>query len=528
MEVTRKNFYDVYLSVEKHLKDPDFCFVAFDLEFGGKDPSPSLRDVCFDTEQLRHLKKRKTAQMFDVYQVGLTFVFLAPEDWSFECKTYNFNLLKDVNKSNCIVRLDNCCAQFMANSGVDFNLIFTEGIPYMNKQEHESMQKEIELSKKNKIELPKDNLYFDELCKKVEDHFADEEKAKNKIIEITPKNDYYIKAIIQRFDNKLSATGVKIKTIKLKNDKNQKVVKFFSAHNLQLFKMVKIDEAGFGAIINLLLNHETPMIGFSCMLDLYYLYEKFISTIQEDINDFKKTLHEKFPIVYDVAYIVRNRDLKDLFKSKSLQAVSETILASEFIKFQKNVKKDDGIKKTHTAGYDSYLTALSMLWILWKRNVKYKDVAKMSSQNMLYNFRGPSFSIIPRDYSPIKRKTTVVFFIVINLRKFTRNQIIGIFEDLKVVKFVPNGKQSCFVEVEDNLDEGKIELFKQGWLLYISNKLFEEIKCNPYSYKIQEETVIGLDKNRFCIEVNNTMIEKFYLWPDGKQHIIDELNKIDV
>lgn len=488
--VTIDNFDETVPKIENHLKDPTLCFVCFDLEFTGLHPSPSLMDVCFDDEQIRHLKKKKTAEMYDVYQYGLTFVNKrqnveskneSGSELSYTCKTYNFILMKDNNKSSCIVHVDNSCLKFMANSGVDLNLVVRKGISYLNKQEFDSMVAGFEFSQKNKMEnMPNDNEDFDLLCAEINTKVGF--VVKTEFFEVYPKNDYLIKAVMQKYGDEKNWF-----LLKTKNDKNQKVVRFFRVE--EEFESVKLKALntlrGFSRVIDLLIKHKPVVVGFSCLLDLYYTYSKFIGPIAEKINDFKKDLHEAFPVVYDVAYIVRNRDLKNKFDSKSLNNIYKHTLKNNVLPHQKITRQQQPLK-SHTAGRDSYTTACTAVWILWYRGIKYKEITKMNSQNMIFNFRGPSYSIITQDYNPIRkrRRQSDVFFILVDLTKVPRSEITGVFEVVGEVKFVPNGQNRCFVELRSfNFKDHNWGNFKEQVLLS----------------------------------------DKIFLWPDGKQHVLNEL-----
>jgi hypothetical protein len=467
------------------------------LEFTGLEPSENLKDVCFDDEQLRHLKKKKTVEMYDVYQVGLTFVE------KHQKKTYEFYLMKDKNKSRCIMYVDNCCLKHMANSGVDLNLVAQKGISYMNKKEFDLMVKEAEFSRKNEMELPKDNEELDSLCTEINSKIFDSEKQGEFVerdsyayympsyyeyrestrFEVVPKNDYLIKAVMQKYGCKNDWF-----VIKTKNAKNQKVVRFVKlgftsdSRNKKLMLQEINKLRGFSQVINLLIEYKPVVFVFSGMLDLYYIYSKFIDTIPENVDDFKRGLHKAFPIVYDLAYIVRNKDLKDKFKSKSLEGVYKRVLENPNVVGDAKLE----LKKPHTAGYDSYVTAVSAIWVVWYRKIELKE---LNSKNMLFKFRGPSFSIVPQDYEPIKRKRgSDVFFVFVDLTSVPRSKIIEQFKKVGDVKFVPNDKKSCFVQVRN------FDYHNYSWSEF----------------------------------VKNVLSKKVLLWPSGRQHIIDELNKIKV
>jgi hypothetical protein len=464
---------EVLQDIENRLKSKDFWFVSFDLEFTGLEPSESLRDICFDDEQLRHLKKKKTAEMYDVYQVGLTFV-----EKNQNKKTYEFYLMKDRNKSKCIKYVDNCCLKHMVHSGVDLNLVAEKGISYMNKKEFDLMVEEIEFSKQNKMDFPTDDKEFNLLCEKISSCLIESENLDQ--FEVVPRNDYLIKAIMQKYND-----CVDWFVIKTKNDKNQKVVRFVKYDDMNDYTKVKMRElsnlCGFSQVIQLLIKYKSVMIGFSCMLDLYYIYSKFVDSIPEKVDDFKKELHKIFPVVYDIAYIIRNKDLKDKFESKSLGGVYDCMSR------MKDSPLSGGVKQNvHTAGCDSYMTAMEAIWILWYRKIELK---KLNSKNMLFNFRGRPFCIVPQDYKPKNKKRSDVFFIFADLTSVPRSKIIEPFKNVGNVKFVPNDNESCFIQIRD------FDYYNYNWDEFIKSVLIKD---------------------------------KVLLWPNGRQHIIDELNKIKV
>lgn len=106
-----------------------------------------------------------------------------------------------------------------------------------------------------------------------------------------------------------------------------------------------------------LLGHPTVMIGHNCFLDLIYLYETFLGTLPDTVEDFTANLHEAFPLIVDTKYMA-TQDCGDIPPHSSLEDL--------VVRLQSGAQTDevhsahDKYADTacyHEAGYDSLMTA---------------------------------------------------------------------------------------------------------------------------------------------------------------------------
>jgi hypothetical protein len=213
--------------------------VSFDLEFTGVTLSNIFKDCCYDDLEMIHAKKKKIVESFDVIQFGLTLFFEK------ESKTYEFLLLKDNYKSNDITQIDLQSLRFLISNGIDLNLIIKEGIPYLNKTELLQFKEKRQSVEKNKIKDLKHLPIFDEINKNREDMFF-----------IVPQNDFFSKAIYQKYGDNESYflcpgryNGSKaIKFVKVKE--NYEKTKREEEQKLR----------GFSRVIDLLINSKKSLV----------------------------------------------------------------------------------------------------------------------------------------------------------------------------------------------------------------------------------------------------------------------------
>ena len=128
---------------------------------------------------------------------------------------------------------------------------------------------------------------------------------------------------------------------------------------------------GFQTIIEMLISSKKPIIGHNCMIDFMILYNEFIEPLPQSAQEFKRKLHEFFPVIFDTKFITYetksafewdNNSLDSMFKYFNSQP--DDVIS----KFSKPVvlKSDaeGGVdEQFHEAGYDSYCTGCVFLKI---------------------------------------------------------------------------------------------------------------------------------------------------------------------
>lgn len=132
---------------------------------------------------------------------------------------------------------------------------------------------------------------------------------------------------------------------------------------------------GFTIIFQHLAKHQKPLIFHNGLLDLMLVYKEFCRNLPHSYEEFKASLHGKFPLIYDTKYIAAK--LKTHFKEKS-EPGSNFLNNTSLSELAASLKKDVGVMYFpkishlgsdkylqadfhHEAGYDAYLTGRCFL-----------------------------------------------------------------------------------------------------------------------------------------------------------------------
>lgn len=446
IKVNKDNFRNIYIDFEKELNK---CkYIAYDLEFSGLLLKKEHEANEFDDNQMRHLKLKMTAENFDIYQVGLTLIYENKET-----KTYEFSTFKDNYKSSCVNTVDNQCLKFLVAHGLDLNECIHKGISYMNKDKEAKLRDSFKMAKKNKIKNIKESRWLKKLKENIKGWIED---TVDPCYDVTTSNDYYAKIVFQVFGESEDYF-----LAREKNEFNRKIIRFFRV--LETKDKTKENyiqkRTGFSRIISLISKSKKPIIGHNTLLDLYYIYSKFVDKIPEDFLDFRKNLMKVFPLIYDTkALITFDENLSGTFDRG-------TSLEKAFRITKENVKISTG--RIHTSGFDSVMTGSVFLYLIDKK----KEIL-----NVDYPLRNKTFSIRPQrptsldikeDYT-YGEKFKKVFLVRIDTMKKTRDEIMFPFQIFaKRIKYIPINEQFCFVKLTELKDEYSLNQVKEKILKFV-------------------------------------------------------------
>ena len=426
MEIVSKNYENFEEDILNHIENSDY--ISFDLEMTGieNDKNNSL----IDTPEIRYLKYKHTSEKYSIIQLGLS-LFKKRENPNnsneilYECYPYNLYLfpnskdLKDLSQDK--MNLEIKCMLFNRKGNIDFNKWVNEGIYYLNERQYRELYKRI-----TENNINNDNFYTDishleqkkfdyELAQKtIEDirqNFLEQGKlyANSYIIDCMPKFLlYYIKQKLppnlyfqENFKMKRNwctlITGFKTKEEKeelyandilcqLRELEHKKGVKrlFDAIFNKIHYGNIEINKDNFN--INKINKRKKILIGHNMSLDLLFIMSKLGDRLPDEYNSFKELIRNDLECIYDTKYLFE--EYKNLNQNniilKDIRSVLDNMypyLKSTFGQFINiNIKcKDDFLKeeKYHSAGFDSFITGASFLYIKYAmRNTNFLNENK--------------------------------------------------------------------------------------------------------------------------------------------------------
>ncbi|ODM94983.1 Poly(A)-specific ribonuclease PARN [Orchesella cincta] len=245
VEVTRKNFEELLPEIVGKIKNS--TFVTFDAEYTGiYSEELSLANSLFDTAAQRYLKLRRNVSTFTISQFGLA-IFRKERDANvYNVETYTFYLFPvafDSFSKRDILTCQISCLNFLARHDFDFNKFIKEGIPYLNNEKADSLRNFLKANR----------------------HFMNTAEFLDK--------DY--------FPEKINL---------LDNEDIDNIIDRL---------------AGFSKIIEAIREARKPVIGHNILNDILFTIHLFWSDLPESYEEFKRIVHDLFPVVYDTKFLAR-------------------------------------------------------------------------------------------------------------------------------------------------------------------------------------------------------------------------------
>ncbi|RHY30414.1 hypothetical protein DYB32_006348 [Aphanomyces invadans] len=398
MDVTRHNFAEALVDLEKQLALPSCRFVAIDTEFTGLAPSEFTREKIIDTLEERYAKVRASGENFLITQFGVALVHVA--DGSAETdeasntwiSCWNFFVFpRPYQNFDARFLCQASSMQFMAEHGFDFNKFIRDGIPYLSRKSemavrriHEKSIANLGKSPPEKINVSRhfDKLFMTESVERIDTWLANSDAAMPELF-ISARNSF--RRLLVLHAARFLATHPDAKSLYLETNENGvRLIRTTSSSEHDSLKKRKIDELnneveaaiGFSKVIQLLGKSGKPVVGHNCLLDFVYLFHQFVGPLPPTLVQFKLQLGKAFPVIFDTKHQAMMSPARDEFESTSLSAmfeymrdhltidVSTLINADESSSYHRALKKPvdgEAPMPCHEAGFDALMTAIVQL-----------------------------------------------------------------------------------------------------------------------------------------------------------------------
>ena len=271
------------------------------------------------------------------------------------------------------------------------------------------------------------------------------------------------------------------------------------------------EELGFSNYIKYLSSKKIPLIGHNIYFDLMFLYDKFISDLPQDFYNFKSSLHDYFPIIYDTKTISASNE--NLENKTNLEVLYKTIQKKKYdtyVKFEQDTENgfNQELNDLHNAGYDSKITgecfvlmnkALENKYILnnndtskssnkKKKTPKFEENSINNNSSIKYGFCSLKFfeefgnifqmSLVDNEHGKINLNTN-------NYLKNENDLINNIFKNVFVIKF-----------------KTKIDLNQENNFLLNNYEIANFLKNEKFNLN-----VIKIDYDTFFVEFYQESIE---------------------
>ncbi|XP_064303028.1 poly(A)-specific ribonuclease PNLDC1 isoform X2 [Phalacrocorax carbo] len=403
------------------------AFLALDMEFTGlhstfpQNNEPSL----FDSPAERYLKARQSVQRFTVTQLGLA-IFSNENSNKYVVHVYNFFLFPStLGVTDVEFTLSASSIQFLSHYGFDYNKFLKDGIPYMNEVQEKILSQHL-LAGSWKVSSVLDRDVLKKAIDEVTCWIAAAEEEETMILQdlsgyqmfevqlvlrqalqnvwTQPLGDKKVRWKHGPFENRVSiqtaakyldmevlVLGALLEGPSLSSDflrsllqyfhKNvQVMVKKVSPQHRQLLEnspsdccqkeFILLSARGFTNLFQTLVKAKKPLVGHNMLMDLMHLHDKFYQPLPESYEEFKRNIHNLFPVLIDTKTVT-----KSIWKQCPFPRVSNllevyAVLCSNLnpkdptcpvIDLASDCSRYAEKKSPHEAGYDAFLCGSVLL-----------------------------------------------------------------------------------------------------------------------------------------------------------------------
>ncbi|XP_074024813.1 poly(A)-specific ribonuclease PNLDC1 [Numenius arquata] len=357
------------------LRDRVRCaaFLALDMEFTGLhltspvNNEPSL----FDSPTERYLKARQSVQRFTVAQLGLA-IFSNENSNKYVVHSYNFFLFPStLGLSDVEFALSASSIQFLSHYGFDYNKFLKDGIPYMNEVQEKILSQRL-LAGSSKVSSALDRDVLKKAIDEVTCWIAAAEEEETMILQdLSGYQIFEVQLVLREALQNVwtQPLGDKKVMVKKVSPQHRQLLEN-SPNDCCRKELILLSARGFTNLFQTLVKAKKPLVGHNMLMDLMHLHDKFYKPLPESYEEFKRNIHNLFPVLIDTKTVT-----KSVWKKCSFPRVSNLLEVYEVLCNNLN-PKDSACpvialasdcsryaekKSPHEAGYDAFLCGSVLL-----------------------------------------------------------------------------------------------------------------------------------------------------------------------
>ncbi|XP_074892167.1 poly(A)-specific ribonuclease PNLDC1 isoform X5 [Buteo buteo] len=284
------------------------AFLAIDMEFTGlhstfpQNNQPSL----FDSPAERYLKARQSVQRFTVTQLGLA-IFSNENSNKYVVHSYNFFLFPStLGVTDVEFTLSASSIQFLSHYGFDYNKFLKDGIPYMNEvQEKILSQHLLEGSWKVSSALDRDVLKkaIDEVTSWIG---AAEEEETMILQDLSDSQMFEVQLVLRQALPNVWTQPLGDKVMVKKVSPQHRQLLENSPDDCCQKELILLSARGFTNLFQTLVKAKKPLVGHNMLMDLMHLHDKFYKPLPESYEEFKRNIHNLFPVLIDTKTVTKS------------------------------------------------------------------------------------------------------------------------------------------------------------------------------------------------------------------------------
>ncbi|NXY01024.1 PNDC1 ribonuclease, partial [Pteruthius melanotis] len=330
-------------------------------------PNSGFVPSLFDSPVERYVKARQSVQRFTLVQLGKCCFDTERGFPRYVVHSYNFFLfpstlgIRDVEFT-----LSASSIQFLSHYGFDYNKFLKDGIPYMNEVQEKILRQRL-LAGTWKVCSNADRDVLKKAIDEVTSWIAAAKEEDTMILQ--DLNGYHVievqLVLRQSLENVWTEPlGDKKVMVKKVSPERRHLLENSSYDHCQK-KLILLSARGFTNLFQILVKAKKPLVGHNMLMDLMHLHDKFYRPLPESYEEFKRNIHNLFPVIIDTKTVIKSVRKKCLFpRVSSLLEVYAVLCSSNLnpkgppcpvIALASGCSRYAEKKSPHEAGYDAFL-----------------------------------------------------------------------------------------------------------------------------------------------------------------------------
>ncbi|XP_026701865.1 poly(A)-specific ribonuclease PNLDC1 isoform X2 [Athene cunicularia] len=329
---------------------------------------PSL----FDSPAERYLKARQSVQRFTVTQLGLA-IFSNENSNEYVVHSYNFFLFPStLGVTDVEFNLSASSIQFLSHYGFDYNKFLKDGIPYMNEVQEKILSQHL-LAGSWKVSSALDRDMLKKAVDEVTSWITAAEEEETMILQdLSGFQVFEVQLVLRQALQNVWTQPLGDKKVMVKKVSPQRrQLLENSPYDCCQKELILLSARGFTNLFQTLVKAKKPLVGHNMLMDLMHLHDKFYKPLPESYDEFKRNIHNLFPVLIDTKTVTKSIWKKYLFpRVSNLSEVYAVLCSSNLnpreppgpvIALASDCAKYAEKKSPHEAGYDAFLCGSVLL-----------------------------------------------------------------------------------------------------------------------------------------------------------------------
>ncbi|KFP26877.1 Poly(A)-specific ribonuclease PARN-like domain-containing protein 1, partial [Colius striatus] len=345
-----------------------------DMEFTGLHSTlpQNNRLSLFDSPVERYLKARQSVQQFTVTQLGLA-IFSNENSNKYVVHSYNFFLFPStLGVTDVEFTLSASSIQFLSRYGFDYNKFLKDGIPYMNEVQEETLRQQL-LAGNWRISSGLDRNVLKKAIDEVTCWIATAEEEETMVLQdLNGHQMFEVQLVLRQALQNVWTQPLEDKKVMVKkvSPRHRWLLEDSPDDSCQK-ELILLSARGFTNLFQTLVEAKKPLVGHNMLMDLMHLHDKFYKPLPESYEEFKRNIHNLFPVLIDTKTVTKSiwkrysfprvfnlLEIHEVLCSSKLNPKDATCpviaLASDCLRYAEK-------KSPHEAGYDAFLSGSVLL-----------------------------------------------------------------------------------------------------------------------------------------------------------------------